>query len=245
MTTETQFAPTMIASETSAQDMLCNVLAKQIESGALEKAISLQVEKMIDETAKNVFRSYSDLGKALEEKLTKSFMPSLEKMGDLPSYHEFVSNRLKLAAENFYDQKLTAVLDKELAEIMSEVPDEMTLSYLVEKLKEGKSEDEPQGAISLHISERSHGRLLKIYIDEDENVLEGSCQYDLHLSEKSPGHYGIIGLRIRGRKSGEQLTFGNLYGIEKLLFNLYATGGLIHLDQGDDEGDYDVSWDHY
>lgn len=245
MTSETQFTPQMIPTEMNAQEMLCKVVANSIESGAFEKAITIQVEKMIDETAKNVFRSYSDLGKALEEKLTKSFMPSLEKMGDLPSYHEFVTNRLKLAAEKFYNEKLTAVLDKELAEIMSEVPDEMTLSYLVEKLKESKSEDEPQGAISLHISERSHGQFFQIYIDEDENVLEGHCQYDLHLTERSPGYLEIIGLRIRGRKAGEQLTFGNLYGVEKLLFNLYATGGLIHLDEGEYEGDYDVSWDHY
>ena len=65
MTSETQFTPQMIPTEMNAQEMLCKVVANSIESGAFEKAITIQVEKMIDETAKNVFRSYSDLGKAL------------------------------------------------------------------------------------------------------------------------------------------------------------------------------------
>ena len=252
MSNETKevFEPTIDASSTTVQEMFGRILSEKIQAGALEVAISKKVDSLIEETANDVFRSYSDLGKALKEKMTKAIMPQIESLDDLPTYHDFVLNRLKTAAQGFYDSRLTEVLDKEFAEILAEVPEKITLSYIVDSLvKEAQEDNEPEGEITLIIDEDNYssgGRWLSVYIDKEADQDKHSCDFDLHLSkDKETGKYDILGLRVGGKKSGESLAMGRLYNMEKILFNVYAMKGRIELDQGLDADDYETSWDHY
>ena len=252
MSNETKevFEPTIDASSTTVQEMFGSILNEKIQAGALEIAISKKVDSLIEATADDVFRSYSDLGKALKEKITKAIMPQLEKMDDLPTYHDFVLNRLKVAAQGFYDSRLTEVLDKEFAEIMAEVPENITLSYIVESLlKDAQEDGDGEGEITLIIEEHNHlssGRWLSVYIDKEADLDKHSCDFDLHLSkDKDTGKYDILGIRVGNKKPGESLAMGRLYNMEKILFNVYAMKGQIELDQGLDADDYETSWDHY
>jgi len=257
MSNETKkvFEPTIDPSSTTVQEMFGRILSEKIQAGALEEAIIKKVDSLIESTADDVFRSYSDLGKALKEKMTKVIMPQLEKMDDLPTYHDFVLNRLKVAAQGFYDQRLTEVLDKEFAEIMAEVPEKITLSYIVNSLLEEAQEDnEYEGEITLIIEDfkdkhdwkfGEYGDSLSVYIDKEPNTDSRYCAYDLHLSkDKETGKYDILGVRVDGKKSGESLAIGRLYNMEKILFNVYAMKGRIELDQGLDADDYDTTWCH-
>ncbi len=241
-----EFNPTIDPSNTTAQDMFAKILAERLQAGALEKAVTEQVDRLIDDTAKNVFRSYSDLGKALEEQLTKAIMPKLSEVGDLPTYHEFVTNRLKLAAENFYNEKLQAVMDKELEEIMKEVPDKLNLSWIVSKILDSAKgdEEEPQGEITLTIDQR-YNRFANVYIDQKPDKSNYECEYDIHLSKNDDDSYEIIGLTIGNRKAGERMAFGKLYGLDKVLFNAYVTKAKIYFDEGAEPYNYETSWDLY
>ena len=251
MSNETKkvFEPTIDPSSTTVQEMFGRILNEKIQAGALEEAIIKKVDSLIEDTADNVFRSYSDLGKALKEKMTKAIMPQLEKMDDLPTYHDFVLNRMKVAAQGFYDSRLTEVLDKEFAEIMAEVPEKITLSYIVESLlKEAQEDSEYEGEITLIIEEDNYssgGRWLSVYIDKEADQDKHSCAFDLHLSkDKSTGKYDILGIKVDGKKPGEHLSIGRLYKMEKILFNVYAMKGSIELDQGVDADDYETTWCH-
>ncbi len=247
---ENTFEPTIDPSSTTVQEMFGRILNEKIQAGALEIAISKKVDSLIEDTADNVFRSYSDLGKALKEKMTKAIMPQIESLDDLPTYHDFVLNRLKVAAQGFYDSRLTEVLDKEFAELLAEVPEKITLSYIVNSLlKEAQEGDECEGEITLIIEEDNYssgGRWLSVYIDKEADQDKHSCDFDLHLSkDKDTGKYDILGIRIDNKKPGESLAMGRLYSMEKILFNVYAMKGQIELDQGLDAYDYETSWDHY
>lgn len=247
---ESTFEPTIDPSSTTVQEMFGRILNEKIQAGALEVAISKKVDSLIEETANDVFRSYSDLGKALKEKMTKAIMPQLENLDDLPTYHDFVLNRLKVAAQGFYDSRLTEVLDKEFAEIMAEVPENITLSYIVESLLEDAQEDgDGEGEITLIIEEHNYsssGRWLSVYIDKEADQDKHSCDFDLHLSkDNDTGKYDILGIRVDNKKPGESLAMGRLYNMEKILFNVYAMKGQIELDQGLDADDYETTWDHY
>ncbi|TMP50257.1 hypothetical protein [Pseudoalteromonas sp. S1688] len=257
MSNETKevFEPTIDPSSTTVQEMFGRILSEKIQAGALEEAIIKKVDSLIESTADDVFRSYSDLGKALKEKMTKAIMPQLEKMDDLPTYHDFVLNRLKVAAQGFYDQRLTEVLDKEFAEIMAEVPEKITLSYIVNSLLEEAQEDnEYEGEITLIIEDfkdkhdwkfGDYGDSLSVYIDKEPNQDSRHCAYDLHLSkDKETGKYDILSIRVDDKKPGESLSMGRLYNMEKILFNVYAMKGRIELDQGLDADDYDTNWCH-
>lgn len=246
------FAPTIDPSSTTVQEMFGRILNEKIQAGALEVAISKKVDSLIEDTANDVFRSYSDLGKALKEKMTKAIMPQIESLGDLPTYHDFVLNRLKVAAQGFYDSRLTEVLDKEFAEILAEVPEKITLSYIVESLvKEAQGDNEPDGEITLIINDSGYswskpGGSLTVYIDKEPGQSERDCAFYLHLSkDRETGKYEILSIKVDDKKPGEALAMGRLYSMEKILFNVYAMKGQIELDQGNDADDYETSWDHY
>ena len=247
---EKVFEPTIDPSSTTVQEMFGRILNEKIQAGALEVAISKKVDSLIEDTAENVFRSYSDLGKALKEKMTKAIMPQIESLDDLPTYHDFVLNRLKTAAQGFYDSRLTEVLDKELAEILAEVPEKITLSYIVDSLvKEAQEDNEPEGEITLIIEEHSYsnsGRWLSVYIDKEAGKEKYSCAFDFHLSkDEETGKYEILSIKVDDKKAGESLAMGRLYSMEKILFNVYAMKGQIELDQGLDADDYETRWEHY
>lgn len=242
-----EFEPTVNPMTATVQEMFGQVLSQRIQSGALEQAISKYVDKLIDDAASDCLRSYGDVGKALKEQFSKAIMPKLESISDLPTYHEYVTNRLKLATQQFYDNRLAAVLDAEFKELMNEIPEQITLSWLVEQIVKDRRDDSDdyEGNITLIIDaeERSWGGWVSVYIDKEEDTSKRDCGFDLHLSkDKESGKYSLIGLRINGKKAGEQLSMGLKYGFEKILFNVYAMKGQIELDQGEDADDYDTSW---
>lgn len=242
-----EFEPTVNPMTATVQEMFGQVLSQRIQSGALEQAISKYVDKLIDDAASDCLRSYGDVGKALKEQFSKAIMPQLESISDLPTYHEYVTNRLKLATQQFYDDRLAAVLDAEFKELMTEIPEQITLSWLVRQVVKEKQDDHDdyEGSVTLiiDIEERSYGSYAHIYIDKEEETSKHDCEFDLHLSkEKESGKYSILGLRINDKKAGEQLSMGRQYGFKKILFNVYAMKGLIELDQGEYAYDYDTSW---
>lgn len=245
MSEQKQFEPTINPMTTTVQEMFGQVLSQRIQSGAVEQAIAKQVDKLIEDAASDCMRSYSDFGKALKEQFSKAIMPALDSISDLPTYHEYVTNRLKLATQNFYDNRLAAVLDKELSELLTELPEQTTLSWLVEKVVGERKGEEYEGQITLLIElrEESYGTYAHVYIDKNEDVSRRDCEFNLHLSkDKSTDNWEILGLEIGRNKSGERLTFGRTYGFEKILFNIYAMKGQIDLDCGTDAEDYDTSW---
>lgn len=247
ITQEPKFDP----STHTAQEMFAAVLRDRIQAGALERAIEKKVDDLINSTADDVFRSYSDVGKALNKKLTASIMPQIQNIDDLPVYHDFVMNRIKLAAQNFYDNRLMAAVDAELKEVFSELPEQTTLSWLIEQVKEQAKEDSDGEHITLIIEDKSRewswskpGDSVSLYLDKNEDADKYNCEFDIHLSKnKQTGHYDILGIRVSGSKPGERLSVGRIYGIEKVLFNLYAMKGQIELDKGFDADDYDTGYE--
>ncbi|MCF6442059.1 hypothetical protein L1077_21750 [Pseudoalteromonas luteoviolacea] len=244
MSEENQFIPTIDPSDTSVQDMFGQVLQQKIQDGAIEKAISAKVDGLIEDVADQAFRSYGDLGKAMEEKLTNAIIPQLEKIGDLPTYHQFVINRLAEAAQDFYDQKLAAKLDEELKNIMGEVPDEVSLSWLVQQVMEGAQEDsgDYEGEIYLKITERNYGSFINVYLDPCGESDRHDCKYDIHLCEQEDKKWKVIGLRIDGGDVRERKALGSLYRLEKILFNMCVTKATIEMDGGLNSGEYETYW---
>lgn len=239
-------------SSTTVQDMFAQVLTDRLQSGVMERAIERRVDELIAKTADEVFSSWSDVGKALKEAMTKSIMPQIGGIDDLPVYHEFVMNRIKLAAQGFYDNRLTEVVDNELKAVFTELPEQTTLSWLVKKvIEDAKEENERGEKITLIVEDRCSewswskpGDSVMLYLDKDEDESARDCQFELHLSKhKESGKYDILGIRVRGRKPGEALTVGRIYNLEKVLFNLYAMKGRIDLDKGLDADDYDTYYE--
>lgn len=246
-TTQPEYIPTLDASQATVHEMFATILAQRLQAGAMEQAITKQVDQLIANCASDAFRTYSDLGKAISKQLTAAIMPNIDNLSDMPTYHHFVTNRLKLAAQDFYDTRLAEVLDKELAEIMSEVPEQITLSWLVKELiEDAQSYGEPDGEhITLKIEPSSSQNFLMVYLDKSEGTNQRDCSIRLHLHDKDKtGKHEIIGLNVDDIKAGDRLCMGRMYSFEKKLFNVFAMKGQIELDQGTDPDNYDTYCGH-
>jgi len=244
------FTPSIDAAAATTQEMFGQILQKRIQEGALEVAITKNVDSLINEVARDVFRSYSDVGKALREQMTKALMPCMDNLDDLPSYSNFVTNRLKFAAQNFHDQKLAKVIDDELKEVFSEIPEEIKLSWLVEKVVESASECEySEGEITLIIEVPSWSTgddTVIVHMDKESGKDSYECGYELHLSkDKDTGKHKILSLKVDSKETASGVTLGRLYNADKVLFNIYAMKGLIDIDLGLDADSYESYWSNY
>jgi hypothetical protein len=244
MTDTIDFTPTIDPSNTTVQAMFGAVLQQKIQSGALEQALSKYADKLIDDCAQDVLRSYGDVGKAVKEALTKAIMPHIDDLTDFPSYHDFVAKRLRMAASEFYDQRLAEVLDKEISEIMSELPEEITLSWVIDAVRksitgygEGEHMDEE---MTLIIEDSSYG-YRHIYIGKEADMEKYRCEYHLSLDKEGC----IYSMKIDEDDVKAKKCVGPFYGAERKLMAAYAMKAKVNLDQGEYPHNYDLVIESY
>lgn len=227
---------------TSINEMFAQILLERIGEGVLQDAITKNIDKLIVDTASSVTSSYSDLGKKVRELMTSAIVPNLDSIENLPSYHEFVVNRIRAAANQFYDDRLGEALDKELQEIMGEIPEKVTLSWILEKIINGIEGDEynENNDFDLPLLIKKDGGFCYISIHDDPAAPSSEYNYKyrigLHLKD---GKYEIFNLKADFNEGGKNLFFGMTYKVEKILFHLYSMRGHIELDQGFEPGNYE------
>lgn len=239
------FIPSIDPSNTTVQAMFGAVLQQKIQSGALEVALGKQADKLIEECASDVLRSYGDVGKAVKEAMTKAITPNLDDLADFPKYHDFVMKRLRIAAQSFCDQRLADVLDKELAEIMAELPEQISLSSLLKMVADGIREHSDPGdhydeEMTLIIENSSFG-YRHIFIGNERGTDKYSCEYQVDIDKDGR----IYSMKINGSDMKNCKFAGPFYNFERLMMNLYAMKGTLLLDHGDDPYSYDLTIEHY
>ncbi len=239
------FVPSIDPSSVTVQAMFGQVLQQKIQSGALEIALAKQADKLIEDCASDVLRSYGDVGKAVKEAMTKAMMPNLDDLADFPKYHDFVMKRLRIAAQSFCDQRLTEVLDKELADIMATLPEQITLSSLLKIVADSIREHSDPGdhcdeQMTLIIENSSYG-YRHIFIGKESGKTKHDCEYRVDIDEDG----AIYSMRIDGSEMKNCKFAGPFYNFERLMMNLYAMKGKLVLDYGDDPYSYDLIIESY
>ena len=122
--------------------------------------------------------------------------------------------------------------------MLSDIKPEYTLTEIIEKLKDESHKEEWEfdydEKVSLIIESSSSG-YKHIYLDEEEK--DRKYSYDYQIDVDSDGKpYSI---KLRDEEINPKKIPGGLYGLERLLFKIYASGSKIVLDQGNDADDYD------
>lgn len=243
MSDQKEFEPSINPVTATVQEMFGQVLQQRIQSGAVEQAIIKHVDKLIESAAEDVFRSYGDVGKAIKEQFAKAVMPNLREIGDIPTYHQFVTQRLKMSVQNFYDNRIAEVIDKEMSELLEEIPEQITLSWLVEKLVSSAEESRDgdyEGRITLNIEH--DGSWLHISMDKEEGRGRYQCAYRIDARKDDDGQYKIYAAKIDNENIGASKIVGPFYNFEKILMHVYALRGSILADKGFDPDDYDTGW---
>lgn len=244
MTDKVEFVPSIDPSSATVQAMFGAVLQQKIQGGALEQALGKYADKLIDSCAEDVLRSYGDVGKAIKEALAKAITPHLEDLADFPPYHDFVAKRLRMAATNFYDQRLAEVLDKELTEIMSEMPQEITLSWVLDSVRQSivaHSEGEHLGDEMTLIIEGSSYGYLHIYIGKEADMDKYRCEYQLNIDKEGC----IYSMKLDGDDLKNKKCVGPFYAAERKLMAAYTMKAKVILDYGNDPDRYDLVIERY
>lgn len=245
MTDKTEFTPSIDPSSATVQAMFGAVLQQKIQSGALEEALGKYADKLIDSCAEDVLKSYGDVGKAIKESLAKAITPHLEDLADFPTYHDFVAKRLRMAASNFYDQRLAEVLDRELAEIMGEMPQEIALSWVVDVVRKsiiGHGGGDHVGEYMTLIIEDSSFGYRSIYIGKEAEMEKYHCEYRLDIDKEGC----IYSMKIDGDDLKTKKCAGPFYSAERKLMAAYAMKAKVTLDKGEYPHSYNLvieSWD--
>ncbi len=245
MTDKDDFTPTIDPSNATVQAMFGAVLQQKIQSGALEQAIGKYADKLIDSCAEDVLRSYGDVGKAIKESLAKAITPHLEDLADFPPYHDFVAKRIRMAASNFCDQRLAEVLDKELSDIMNEMPQEITLSWVIDAVRNSiigtYGEGEHLGEYMTLIIEGSPHDYRHIYIGKESGMEKYHCEYKVNIDKEGC----IYSMKINGGELKNEKCVGPFYNAERKLMAAYAMKAKVTLDEGEDPDNYNLEIESY
>ncbi|PKF60645.1 hypothetical protein CW745_14030 [Psychromonas sp. psych-6C06] len=231
------FKPTISTQSTSINDMFGQILKQKLENGAVEEVITNKVDSFINECVSDAFRSYGDIGKSIKDAITQSITPNLKELGYFPSYHHFVMKSIKARVEKFQDEKLQHIVDKELEEIFKELPEQITLSWVLDKIKEDIKEDDSDfdgGQLTLLIR-NDGGSFTYVSIGKEDCMNEYQCEYRIGL------HHGeIFSLDIKDKNYDNDLIVNRIYGFEKQLFKAYTMKATLTLDKGMSASSYDI-----
>jgi hypothetical protein len=219
-----------------------DILLKTIGKMDIEKIIEEEARKAIDkclkDTVQNMFRSYSDFGKALDKKLTEVFSIDLKKM-DFGSYNMLIQKIIKEKIESKIDSEAVDKLNNYIETLFTGLEkDTYKLSELINKMKERYAEykdmDDLPDCCSVYVDSPDTDYSRTISFDTEENKSEYECRYVFHVHNESNR---LFGLRIKGLNIEKGILLCDLNVFERLLVRLQANEGKVIID------DYDDSYD--
>ena len=188
----------------------------QMESeNFVEKVVKSTLEKTITSIVDDVFRSYSDFGKNLKKHIEENLDNSITVNGI---------------------EKIKESIDA----MLSDTKSEYTLTEIIEKAKDDTTKEEYERdydeQVHLIIKKSSCG-FKHIYIDneDEEPNYKWSYAYQIDIDEDGKPY----SIKFKGQEIDTQKIMGGLYGLDNLLFKIYASGAKIILDQGEEADDYE------
>ena len=215
-----------------------------VTSGKLKVMVEAHVAKMLDSILGDALRSYGDIGKQIEAAVKQALAIDPAQLG-LTGYNltvlAIVKQKLDAAIEKVGVEKLSKDMDELLG---TNAPVEIKLSKLIEEFKEWAAGQSGTGSRCTIIFEESSYGSRWLYLDKDARKGMYECQFSMLISDKdgaggtctTNGTVPII-CRIEGRDPKQTFIMGKLYGFERTLFQMYAAGTRVVVDETDfDDG---------
>jgi len=219
----------------------------QMESeNFVEKVVKSTLEKTIKSVVDDVFTSYSDFGKNLKNHIKENININFDKLG-LEGYNGLVLAAVKENLDRTITVQGVEKIKESIDEMLRDTKSEYTLTEIIEKAKEDTTKEEYERDYDEQIKliiEKSSGGYKRIYLDNEDEEPDYKWQYGYHISIDEKGKpYSI---KFKGEEIDTKKIMGGLYGLDKLLFKIYASGAKIILDKGEevDDYEYDLYYTH-
>jgi len=216
----------------SLQEMINTSLVELFDSGKAKEIVDGYVEKMVKDVVSSATRPYSEFGKTLEAKLAEHLQVDFGKL-DFPAYNHLVTQVVQRSLRHTLQDDAAKQLEVDLTEMLAgETPKEVTLSQLVEQLKEWAREEAyvALGAEAVTVTiEKTKYDSWWLHLDPEANKEKYQCRFRLHMNMDGTLHSASIG--SRDLKTG--LFLGSLYGFERTIFRMYTAKTRLIIDTED------------
>lgn len=222
--------------------MMNDALAQMKEENFVEGVVRTRLKKTITEIVDDVFRSYSDFGKNLKVYIEKNLNINFERLG-LEGYNGIVLAAVKEQLDKAITIQGVEKIKETMDKMLKDVKQEYKLSEIIEELKGESLKEEYEfdydEKIELKIEDGGSG-YKHIYLDEEEKDYKYEYNYQIAI-DKEGKPYSI---KLKGNEINTKKIIGGLYGLDALLFKIYASGAKIVLDNGEDPEEYDLYYTH-
>lgn len=213
------------------QNVVSTAFANIVASGAIEKAVEEKLKKTITEAIDSELRSYSDFGKIIGERIKQSLQINFDTLG-LPGYNDLILKIVSQQLEANMSSALTEHIQERMAELLAPAPASIELSALVTefiKLETERAAHTPTGdEFTLIVKRDTSVRSMRfeyVYLDPDAYKSEFQCKYQIRIVD------GVVSnVTFNDVDPSKKLFIGKLYGFERRLFQLYASGTELILD---------------
>jgi hypothetical protein len=214
-----------------------NSLKKISEGGKVQEIIDKRLENTVESIINDLLNDWSDFGKALKEEVKKKLVINLGEL-DIATYNTLVLNAVKEKLDKVITIQGVEKIKESMDKMLADVKPEYRLSEIIEELRESEKGSHDYGDRMTLIIEASDRKYINIYLDDDEEENQYRCKYMIRLKED-----GIVwNIKSDDRDFSKNNELGALFGIEELLFKIYATGAKIVLDEGEDSDDYNLDY---
>lgn len=225
-------------------DQIVNDKLKElIEKGEVDKIVEDHLKKAINGIIENKVRSYGEVGKALEKKISEALMGGIEKI-DFTTYRTAVIEVIQTHLNGTFLEHAIKPIEDTVNNFMDVLEKKQwKLSEIIQKFIEMeiiKDEDPNQsGEISLIIKESDYGTVW-IGFDEDSGKRsDHDCKYRIALNlhrEKKDNKMWYFSI---DDKPVSPMKTSSIHGFDEFLFKLYANRVEVIVD------DCETEWSTY
>lgn len=213
----------------------------------LPEMVAQKVTKMVDDILNDVFRSYSDVGKDIKEKIEKQLNVNLQEY-DLVDYNHFVAKAI--------NERLIGIINEGSIKPIMELVEgtlgfiekkEIKLTEIHQMFIESSMEDndqEAEGEISFFATKNEKYNWVTVSIDTDGGKDEDKCAFQFIISKDTQRIFSIKAETYWSTKSNlTPARVVELSNLEHKIFRLYSAQVKIEVDQMDFEDEN--SWSRY
>lgn len=206
--------------------MVNESLAKIEQGNIVKDLVDERIKKTLRDIIGESLGTYSKFGKELKTQIGEQLQINLENL-DIPQYNVLVRNAIKLKMDEIVTVNGIEKIKKDLDELFMDTQKEYKLSEFIDSLKEERCEDyDDDQKVSFHLDDHSY--LTFVYFDPEPDLAYYKCRYKLVINKEN----GVLqNAKLNDAKFDEKLIMGGLYGIEKMIFQAYASGAKIIIDK--------------
>ncbi|MDB5056151.1 MAG: hypothetical protein JWM44_4201 [Bacilli bacterium] len=222
-----------------------DAMVKIQEEGFVETTVKTQLETTLKKVVSEIFGTYGEFSKQLEKEVKSHLQIDMQHLG-LAGYNLMVLNEVRTQLDNAMHVTGVSLIKDNMEKLLIGVKKEYKLSELIEAMKQDENQDHEKDGESISlIIEESTGGFTHIYFDPDEDKATGSWRgKDSKYSYQYQVDVTRDGSVCRSRIADHDLLknndiMRNFYGFDRLMFQIFATGAKLIIDEDDIKRDYE------